>query len=448
MLRPFESSLQPGGEIMIRIVGENTCFMFDSTEGSDFIASLVDETRMLPELTQHLVARLQEPLSLDSSNAAAIAAALPYAPGSCLVNSISGEGDRMDVLGPLCRDFGAPFILLPLQGAKLPVRAGERIAIVEGLLEKAEALGIPRRLMMVDILALAVSSKAEGALQCLEFLRWCTAQGLPATLGLSNLSFGLPARDLLNATFLAMGAGAGLASCIANPSAQRLHEAFDALNVLRNHDPHAENFIAGYADWSAGSGGSGGKAVRAAASATLGEAVLNGDKENVLPLLEAEIDKGAEPFALVNDVLIPAITEVGARYERREYLAARGSERRPVIVMATGEGDCHDIGKNIVALLLGNHGFDVVDAGKDVPAADIVRCAEEHGARIIGLSALMTTTMVRMEDTIALIRERGLDMKVMVGGAAVTQAFADSIGADAYCEDAVAAVRAAKSFLD
>ena len=434
-------------------------------------ASLVDETRMLPELTQHLVARLQEPLSLDSSNAAAIAAALPYAPGSCLVNSISGEGDRMDVLGPLCRDFGAPFILLPLQGAKLPVRAGERIAIVEGLLEKAEALGIPRRLMMVDILALAVSSKAEGALQCLEFLRWCTAQGLPATLGLSNLSFGLPARDLLNATFLAMGAGAGLASCIANPSAQRLHEAFDALNVLRNHDPHAENFIAGYADWSAGSGGSGGKAVRAAASATLGEAVLNGDKENVLPLLEAEIDKGAEPFALVNDVLIPAITEVGARYERREYFlpqliraaetmqtafgrlkplleAARGSERRPVIVMATVEGDIHDIGKNIVALLLGNHGFDVVDAGKDVPAADIVRCAEEHGARIIGLSALMTTTMVRMEDTIALIRERGLDMKVMVGGAAVTQAFADSIGADAYCEDAVAAVRAAKSFLD
>ena len=437
-------------------------------------ASLVDETRMLPELARHLVSRLQEPLSLDSSNAAAIAAALPYAPGSCLVNSISGEGDRMDVLGPLCRDFGAPFILLPLRGARLPVRAAERIAILEELLEKALSLGIPRRLMMVDILALAVSSKADGALQCLEFLRWCTAQGLPATLGLSNLSFGLPARDLLNATFLAMGAGAGLASCIANPSAQRLREAFDAVNVLRNHDPHAENFIAGYAGWSAGSGGgggNGGKAARAAVSATLGEAVLNGDKENVLPLLEAELEKGAQPFVLVNEVLIPAITEVGARYERREYFlpqliraaetmqtafgrlkplleASRGDERRPVIVMATVEGDIHDIGKNIVALLLGNHGFEVVDAGKDVPAADIVRCAEEHGARIIGLSALMTTTMIRMEDTIALIRERGLDMKVMVGGAAVTQAFADSIGADAYCEDAVAAVRAAKSFLD
>ncbi len=434
-------------------------------------ASLVDETRMLPELVRHLVGRMQEPLSLDSSNAAAIAAALPYAPGSCLVNSISGEGDRMDVLGPLCRDFGAPFILLPLQGARLPVTAGERIAIVERLLEKAEALGIPRRLMMVDILALAVSSKAEGALQCLEFLRWCTAQGLPATLGLSNLSFGLPARDLLNATFLAMGAGAGLASCIANPSARRLHEAFDAVNVLRNHDPHAENFIAAYADWNAGApGAASGRAARAAASATLGEAVLNGDKENVLPLLEAELEGGAQPFALVNDVLIPAITEVGARYERREYFlpqliraaetmqtafarlkplleASRGAESRPVVVMATVEGDIHDIGKNIVSLLLGNHGFDVVDAGKDVPAAEIVRCAEEHGARIIGLSALMTTTMVRMEDTIALVRERGLDMKVMVGGAAVTQAFADSIGADAYCEDAVAAVRAARSFL-
>ena len=172
----------------------------------------------------------------------------------------------------------------------------------------------------------------------------------------------------------------------------------------------------------------------------------------------------------MRDTLIPAITEVGARYERREYFlpqliraaetmqtafgylkprleANRGPEERPVIVMATVEGDIHDIGKNIVALLLGNHGFDVVDAGKDVPAEAIVACALEHNARIIGLSALMTTTMVRMEDTIRLIRERDLPIKVMVGGAAVTQAFADAIGADAYCPDAVCAVRAAKTFI-
>ncbi|MCD7982850.1 MAG: homocysteine S-methyltransferase family protein [Desulfovibrio sp.] len=433
-------------------------------------ASLVDETVLLPDLVQRLAGRLTLPLSLDSSNAEAIAKALPYCPGSFLVNSISGEADRMDVLGPLCRDYGAPFILLPLQGAKLPVRAAERIRIVEHLLERAAALGIPRRLVMVDILALAVSSKAEGGRQCLQMARWCRSQGLPTTLGLSNISFGLPARELLNATFLSMAVGAGLTSCIANPSATRLREAVDAMRVLGAHDPHAESFIASYAEWKPAGGavlrrnGGGG------AAKTLGEAVLNGDKENVLPLLDAELEAGADPFVLVQDTLIPAITEVGARYERREYFlpqliraaetmqtafahlkprleANRGQEERPVIVMATVEGDIHDIGKNIVALLLGNHGFDVVDAGKDVPAEAIVACALEHNARIIGLSALMTTTMVRMEDTIRLIRERDLPIKVMVGGAAVTQAFADAIGADAYCPDAVCAVRAAKNFV-
>ena len=433
-------------------------------------ASLVDETSLLPELAQRLIGRLTLPLSLDSSNAEAIAKALPYCPGSFLVNSISGEADRMDVLGPLCRDYGAPFILLPLQGAKLPVQASERIRIVENLLERAAGLGIPRRLVMVDILALAVSSKAEGGRQCLEMARWCRSQGLPTTLGLSNTSFGLHARELLNATFLCMAAGAGLTSCIANPSATRLREAVDAMRVLGAHDPHAESFIASYAEWKPAGGVTLRQGDKAGAAKTLGEAVLTGDKENVLPLLEAELEAGADPFALVRDTLIPAITEVGARYERREYFlpqliraaetmqtafshlkprleANRGPEERPVIVMATVEGDIHDIGKNIVALLLGNHGFDVVDAGKDVPAEAIVACALEHNARIIGLSALMTTTMVRMEDTIRLIRERDLPIKVMVGGAAVTQAFADAIGADAYCPDAVCAVRAAKTFV-
>lgn len=433
-------------------------------------ASLVDETVLLPDLVQRLVSRVDVPLSLDSSNAQAIARALPYCPGSFLVNSISGEAGRMELLGPVCRDFGAPFILLPLQGTKLPVWASERIAIVEKLLEQADSLGIPRRLVMVDILALSVSSKPEGALQCLEMVRWCRSQGLATTLGLSNVSFGLPARDLLNATFMAMCAGAGLSSCIANPSAPRLHEACDTVAVLQGSDSNAGSFIASYAGWKASGG-----VVRAgkgpgAAAETLGDAVLFGDLENVLPLLEKELAAGVEPFALVQDVLIPAITEVGTRYERREYFLpqliraaetmqkafahlkpllekSRGPEERPVIVMATVEGDIHDIGKNIVCLLLGNHGFDVIDAGKDVPAEQIVACALEHKARIIGLSALMTTTMVRMEDTIRLVRERNLPIKVLVGGAAVTQAFADAIGADAYCEDAVSAVRAAKQFV-
>ncbi len=461
----------------------DTAFLFADQQlaaGADVLdvnvgAPLVDEKSLLPELVMQLTGRMTTPLSLDSSDAEAVSRALPYCPGSCLVNSISGEGDRMDVLGPQCRDYGAPFILLPLQGAELPVKATERIAIVEALLERAEALRIPRRLIMVDILALTVSSTPDGGRQCLAMAQWCRNHGLPTTLGLSNISFGLPARELLNASFLVMAAGCGLTSCIANPGAQRVREAVDAVNVLADHDPNAAGFVAAYADWKSGvpSGAQGAlkKGGQGETAKTVGDAVLSGDKENILALVDAELANGSEPYALVQDMLIPAITEVGSRYERREYFlpqlirsaetmqkafahlkpmleAGRGTEERPVVVMATVEGDIHDIGKNIVSLLLGNHGFDVIDAGKDVPAADIVACAVEHNARIIGLSALMTTTMVRMEDTIRLVRERGLPIRVMVGGAAVTEAYAAAIGADAYSADAVGAVRAAREILD
>lgn len=433
-------------------------------------APMVDETAVLPALACLLTGRQTAPLSLDSSNPRAIAAALPYCPGSPLVNSISGEPGRMEILAPLCKNYGAPFILLPLMGARLPVRASERINIVEKLLAMAGERGISRRLVMVDILALAVSSKSSGGVECLEMARWCREQGLASTIGLSNISFGLPARDLLNAVFLCMAKGAALTSCIANPSAPRVREALDAMKALTGHDRDAGQFIHSYAAWKSGGIAQAGPAERENA-ASLYDTVLLGDKEAVGRELEKELASGVEPFKIVNDILIPAITEVGARYERREYFLpqlirsaetmqaafsrlrplleeSRGPEKRPVIVMATVEGDIHDIGKNIVCLLLGNHGFEVIDAGKDVPADKIVACAERHGASIIGLSALMTTTMVRMEDTIKLLKERGLPMRVMVGGAAVTQAFADSIGADAYCVDAVSGVRAAKGFIE
>ncbi len=433
-------------------------------------APMVDETQLLPELILRLTERCETPLSLDSSHMGAIEAALPYCPGSALVNSISGEEGRMETLGPLCRDYGAPFILLPLKGRNLPVRATERIAILENLLEQADALGIPRRLIMVDVLALAVSSKGEAGRQCLETIRWCVREGLPTTIGLSNVSFGLPARELLNATYMALCVGAGLSSCIGNPANARLGEVRDASNVLLNKDSNAAHFIHAYAGWTAGEGSVVQGQQQVSLAASLYECVVQGDKENVLSFVQAELDGGMDAMALVQEKLIPAITEVGTKYEKREYFLPqlirsaetmqkafahvkpilelqRGPEKRPVIVLATVEGDIHDIGKNIVALLLGNHGFDVFDAGKDVKAEEIVRFAEEKNADIIGLSALMTTTMVRMEDTIKLVQERQLPMKVIVGGAVVTQAFADSIGADGYSTDAVGAVRLAKSLI-
>lgn len=458
-----------------------TCMMFVQEQIDSFAplldvnvgAPMVDETVLLPELIQRIVAQHPVPLALDTSNMDALEKALTAYPASALVNSISGEPGRMERLGPLCRKFGAPFILLPLKGRKLPVAATERIAIIEELLAQAESLGIPRRLIMVDVLALAVSSKAEAAKACLETIRYCTdTLRLPTTIGLSNISFGLPARGLLNSTFLTMAAASGLSSCIAHPGNARIREALAATEVLLNRDPNAEQFIADYAEWKPGSGAVvGGGIVSGGAASTAYEAVIKGDKDNVVALIIKELEAGLSPFTVVNQLLIPAITEVGGKYERKEYflpqllrsaetmqhgfahlkpmLEEEGGETvKPTIIMATVEGDIHDIGKNIVCLMLGNHGFNVVDLGKDVKAEAIVDAAQKHNAKLIGLSALMTTTMVRMHDTVALLRERGMnDVKVMVGGAVVTQAFADSIGAHGYSLDAVSAVRLAQSFV-
>lgn len=427
-------------------------------------APLVDERAVLPALTLELVAASLSPLCLDSPDVEAIKKALPYCPGSALVNSISGEPGRMEALGPFCRDFGAPFILLPIMGADLPKTARERVRILETLIGRALELGIPKRLMLVDILAMSVSSSPEAARECLKMAEWCAANGFASTVGLSNISFGFPARDLLNATFLCMARGAGLNSCLANPGAPRVHEALDAMRVLLAADDEA--FIATYAGWK--HAGASAPPISHAEAGNLYEAVLRGNGKAAEIFLDRELASGSAPGAIVDEILIPAITEVGEKYEKKEYflpqliraaeamrmafarlkplLAKSGSSAgAPVIVLATVEGDIHDIGKNIVALMLGNHGFEVVDAGKDVPAAEIVALAEERGAAVIGLSALMTTTMARMRDTVELLRKRKSPIKVMVGGAVVTPEFAAAIGADGYSADAVGAVRLAQS---
>lgn len=432
----------------------------------------VPEETFLPDLVRKLVARHGTPLCLDSSNAEALSRALPWHPGSALLNSISGEPGRMEKLGPVCRLWGAPFVLLPLQGRHLPATARERVAVLEKLLAETEEHGIPRRLVLVDVLALTAASDADAPRACLDTIRWCVERGLPTTIGLSNISFGLPARDLVNAGFLQMAAGAGLSSCIGNPGNTRLREALDTANLLLGRDAQAGCFIARYADWKAATPNAMAASgpARANASLTLEEAVIRGDKDAIVGMVEAELAGGADPFVLVRERLIPAINEVGARYERKEYFLPQllrsaetmqtafarvkpllekeqGGDERPVILLATVEGDIHDIGKNIVALLLGNHGYEVVDLGKDVQADHIVDEAERHGASLIGLSALMTTTMPRMEDTVKLVRERGLSCRVMVGGAVVTPEYADSIGADGYAADAVEAVRLAARLL-
>lgn len=434
-------------------------------------AAHVDEVDFLPRLVENLVARHTTPLCLDSSNPDAIIAALPWYPGSALVNSISGETGRMEKLAPHCKIWGSPFVLLPLMGSHLPATAKERIAIIEALIKEAEIYHIPRHLIMVDILALTAASDSSAPRACLETVAWCHENNLASTLGLSNISFGLPARDLVNSSFFAMAAGMGLTSCIGNPSNARIREAIDTSNLLLGFDSNAENFTANYAEWKSSTGSNQVSVTNKnkALATTLEEAIILGDKDNIVNMVKVELANGMDPFIMVKERLIPAIQEVGVKYEKKEYflpqllrsastmqtafahvkplLEASGQiENRPKIVLATVEGDIHDIGKNIVALLLANHGFDVLDLGKDVPAADIVQAVKGKDIAIVGLSALMTTTMPRMEETIRLLKEENCVCHVMVGGAVVTPEYAKNIGAT-YSADAVEAVRVAKELL-
>lgn len=434
-------------------------------------APMVEETALLPELVKALVGRFQVPLAIDSNDSKAVEAGLWVYPGSPLVNSISGEPGKMEELGPLCKQFGAPFILLPIVGRKLPVTASERLEVIENLLVEAEGLGIPRRLVMVDALALTVSSKPEAARHAMEVMRYCRDEwGLTTTLGLSNISFGLPARELLNSTFLSLSMASGLCSFIANPNSARIQETLHAAEVLLNRDPQAERYINAFSDWTQAEPTRTGAASKASGTEGLPPvqaAVIKGDKDRIVALVEAELDAGKGAMAVVNDLLIPGILEVGEKYERKEYFLPQllqsaetmqtafarlkplleedeAAGTKPVIVMATVEGDIHDIGKNIVCLMLKNYGFEVVDLGKDVKAEAIVDAAEEHKAAIIGLSALMTTTMVRMEDTVQLVKERGLSCKIIIGGAVVTEKFCNAIHADGWSTDALAAVKLAQ----
>ena len=432
---------------------------------------MADEQKLLPHLIRSLIPRVHTPLCLDTSDEEAMKLALDAYPGSPLVNSISGEPGKMETFGPLCRDYGAPFILLPLKGRKLPVTGSELLAIIEDLLEEADRLRVPRRLILVDALALTVSSKPMAARACLEVITECRRRwGLTTTMGLSNISFGLPARELLNGHFLSMSMAAGMGAVIANPNTESIREALLTSEVLLGRDPQAEMFIDRYADWTASRGqaegarrksGSGDESV-----SPVHDAIVRGLKEKVSDLIRQELDRGKDPFELVDGEMIPAITAVGGKYERKEYflpqlllsaetmqvgfevvrplLEKEGESARTTVVMATVEGDIHDIGKNIVCLMLRNYGFEVVDLGKDVPAKTIVDAIEEHKAPLVGLSALMTTTMVRMEDTISLLAERNINCKVMVGGAVVTEDFARRIGADGYSRDAVDAVKLAQ----
>lgn len=427
----------------------------------------VDEAALMRKAVCELATLTGTPLCIDTSDPAVAEAGLRVYPGRALLNSISLEPDRIRRMLPIAAKYGAALILLPLDETGIPETIEHRKALIEKLYDTVRAHGYQKEDILVDALAMAVSAEQGRSRQSLATVEWVTGVfGAATVIGLSNVSFGLPHRPPVNAAFLAMLIGKGLTAAILNPGDTLLTGIRLAADVLTEKDPGAARYVQVYAQAGAPASPEG-KETDPASRIT--DAILTGARDTIGDAVTAGLAGGMDARTVMNDLLIPALTRVGDLFEQKVYflpqlirsaetmeaaftvlkplLAAGEADAagaRPTVVIATVQGDIHDIGKNIVALMLRNHGFTVVDLGKNVPAEIIAGEAEAHKADIVALSALMTTTMSRMAEVVDLIHKKGLPCKVMVGGAVVTQAYADQIGADGYSEDATQAVKCAK----
>lgn len=454
----------------------------------------INEKDMMLKVLDEVTVASSLPLSLDSSHIDVLEAALRRYPGRALINSISAESEKLEKLLPIAKKYGAMFILLPLSDAGLPASIEEKIAIIEKISEKAFELGMTKEDIVVDGLVATVGANPDAAKEVLETIRWCKANGFATVCGLSNISFGLPERSFVNSAFLTMAIQEGLTMAIANPSQDLLVNTAFAADLLMNKEgadiryiermeiykakkpvtvPAASSqAVAGGAAWNSAGGAGKEKAGTpdAFCHGQVYQDVMKGNRKQIKEHTKTAVENGMAPQDILNDMLLPAINEVGVLFDKGKYflpqliasaeamklsieylepLLASGQQQKemPTVVIATVAGDIHDIGKNLVAMMLKNYGFQVIDLGKDVPKETIIEAAKEHHAAIIALSALMTTTMQEMKHVIDYAKEQHVDAKVMIGGAVITQEYADEIGADAYSKDAAEAVRVAKKLL-
>ena len=429
----------------------------------------IDERTKMTELVQLLATCVEAPLCLDSSDPDVLESALRIYPGRGLINSISAEKAKLKRLMPVAAKYGAMFILLPLNDEGIPQTTEERIRLVEKVCAEAYKYGFTKDDIIVDGLVMTASADQTAPLKTLDLVRWCSRDfRINSIVGLSNISFGLPDRGLIDNAFLAMAIGEGVTAVIANPSAAGLIPIKMASDVLSGKDLNSRRYVASYSSGTGPGNAPPGPVAEQDLLKRIFSAILDGDREVIASLLQKALQEGHKPEDLTNLQLVPAITRVGELFEQKKYFLPQliqsaeamkkafefldpfmkaeksGAPAKAGIVLATVKGDIHDIGKNIVALMLRNSGFIVHDLGKDVDAKIIVDKARETGSKIIGLSALMTTTMVQMKVVIDLARAEGLKCRFMVGGAVVNQAYADEIGADAYAPDAHAAVKMAR----
>lgn len=435
----------------------------------------IEEARVLPAVVKKIQAVTDLPLQIDSSDPAAIEAALRVYNGKAIVNSVNGEEKSLSSILPVVKKYGAAVVGLTLDENGIPSKAEDRLAIAGRILKRAMELGIPKKDVFIDCLTLTASAQQAEVKETLKAVRMVKEElGLHTVLGVSNISFGLPCRPLVNRTFLALAMENGLDLPIINPNDEDMMGTIFAFEMLHNRDENAQNFIERYRDVSLGTmtRGSDDSGTRSGGKPEgteneLFHALEKGMKGETVHAVQKLLETKDE-MAVVNDYLIPALDKVGQGFEKgtiflpqmmqaataaqggfeviKERLAASGKAgvSKGQVVIATVKGDIHDIGKNIVKVIMENYGFEMIDLGRDVPAETIVNTVVEKNIRLVGLSALMTTTLKSMEETIAAVRAAAPDCKFLVGGAVLTPDYAEKIGADYYCKDAMKSVEAAK----
>ena len=429
----------------------------------------IDEPALMKEVIQELQSVVNLPLQIDTVDTEAMENALRVYNGKAMVNSVSGKQESMDSVFPLIRKYGGVVIGLTLDEDGIPADADGRIRIAEKIISEAAKYGIQKKDIVIDALAMTISSEPEGAKVTLETLRRLRDEiKVNTALGVSNISFGLPSRPVINSVFYTMAMMNGLSAGIINPSSEDMMKAWYAYHALMNLDANCGQYISRYSTASAGDTATAPASVSGAADLMLAAAIEKGLKDDA-HAITVSLAEAKAPLAIINEELIPALNRVGEGFEKgtvflpqllmsaeaaksafavlKEKMDKSGEVRKMkgTIVIATVKGDIHDIGKNIVKVLLENYSFDVIDLGKDVPPQKIADTVIEKGIRLVGLSALMTTTVVSMEETIRLLREKAPGCRVMVGGAVLNQEYADMIGADFYGKDAMQSVHYAQS---
>ena len=439
----------------------------------------IDEKAMMLTVMEEVTSITDLPLCLDTSSAEVMEAVLRRYPGRALMNSISLEKGKAEVFLPIAKKYGAMFILLPLNPEGLPKNTEEKIGNIEKLYEMAKDMGMTKQDIVVDGLVATVGADPAAALNTLDTIDYCYKNDFATICGLSNISFGLPQRSNVNTAFLTMAIEKGLSMAIANPSQEMLVNAAFASDLLKKKEGADLRYIQRMQRYEMKNEGgtSTGKEVKITTNSNedildiIKKDVLTGSKRSIVKNTEKAVNMGIEPRVILDTVLMPAINEVGDLFDKGKYFLPqliagaeamklsiaylepllKGSDddgkELPSIVIATVHGDIHDIGKNLVALMLKNYGFNVIDLGKDVPKEEIVKAAKENNASIIALSALMTTTMKEMRNVVDLAHEENLDSKIIIGGAVVTPDYAEEIGADGYSSDAADAVRLVKQIL-